>query len=56
MQHTLLGGINLVDYDPFGGNYTDVVVRDNIILGGFATDLEDANQTKGENDEDVITK
>jgi hypothetical protein len=28
---TLLGGINMVDYDPYDGNYTATVVRDNII-------------------------
>lgn len=57
-QHTLLGGINLVDYDPWAGNYTDVLVRKNTILGGFADDLHEAevNQTKGESDEDVIIK
>lgn len=37
-QQTLLGGINMVDYDPFEGDYTGVVVQNNIIKGGFSTD------------------
>lgn len=28
---TLLGGINMVDYAPYDGNYTDTIVRNNII-------------------------
>lgn len=28
---TLLGGINMVDYDPYGGNYGGTIVRDNVI-------------------------
>ena len=28
---TLLGGINMVDYDPYAGNYTATVVRGNVI-------------------------
>ena len=40
-----------------GGNYTNTVVRDNIILGGFATDNPDSpTETKGENDDDAIIK
>jgi hypothetical protein len=36
-SNTLLGGINLVDYKPFDGDYTGVIVRDNRIeaLGGY---------------------
>jgi len=35
--NTLLGGINLVDYAPYGGDYSGVIVRDNVIeaRGGF---------------------
>jgi hypothetical protein len=36
-KHTLLGGINMVDYAPFNGDYTGTVVQNNLILGGFAT-------------------
>ena len=28
---TLLGGINMVDYDPYAGSYAGTIVRDNII-------------------------
>src|ERR1700722_3856824 len=36
-NNTLLGGINLVDYAPFSGDYTGTIVRNNRIeaLGGF---------------------
>lgn len=53
---TLLGGINMVDYDPWSGNYLNTIVRDNFIFGGFATDTAVAGETKGENDEDAIIK
>lgn len=37
IHNTLLGGINLVDYKPFDGDYRGVIVRDNKIFsdGGF---------------------
>lgn len=53
---TLLGGINMVDYDPWNGNYTNTVVRDNIIRGGFATETAEGTETKGVNAEDAIIK
>lgn len=54
---TCLGGINLVDYEPWLGNYTNTVVRDNMIYGGFATDVQDAStEPKGVNKEDAIIK
>lgn len=55
-QMTLLGGINMVDYDPWSGNYTGTVVQNNIIYGGFASDPAVAGDTKGDNDEDAIIK
>lgn len=55
MQQTLLGGINMVDYDPWGGDYTGTIVRDNLILGGFATDEPDKDQ-KGNNFKNAIIK
>ena len=49
-----------VELDSFTttvGNYTNTVVRDNVIYGGFASDNQDAsNQTKGDNSEDAIIK
>lgn len=56
LQNTLLGGINMVDYQPWGGNYANTIVRNNTIVGGFATDQEVNDQQKGDNDEDVIIK
>jgi parallel beta-helix repeat protein len=54
---TCLGGINMVDYEPWLGNYTNTVVRDNIILGGFASGEPDSpTETKGVNKEDAIIK
>lgn len=56
-NQTLLGGINLVDFGAFNGDYSGTVVHDNTIYGGFATDDEDDDgQTKGENDDDSIIK
>ena len=46
----------MVDVDPWGGNYTGTVVRNNTILGGFATDSNSATQKDGKNAEDVIIK
>jgi len=53
---TLLGGINMVDYVPWNGNYTDTVVRNNSIYGGFATGSPVSGEVKGVNDEDAIIK
>lgn len=46
----------MVDFDPWSGNYTGTVVRNNTLLGGFATDGEEAGDTKGNNYEDAIMK
>lgn len=51
-----LGGINLVDYDPWSGDYTGVVVENNQILGGFATSLTNATTDQGKNAEDAFIK
>ncbi|KAF8318161.1 hypothetical protein DL93DRAFT_2124939 [Clavulina sp. PMI_390] len=56
-QNTQLGGINMVDIDPWGGNYTGVVVRENTIMGGFATSApEGSGDTDGTNNETAIMK
>jgi uncharacterized membrane protein YgcG len=47
----------MVDYDPWKGNYTGTVVRDNTIFGGFASNGPSSpSETKGENKEDAIVK
>lgn len=46
----------MVDYDPFNGNYTGTVVRNNTILGGFATDEEEPGDLKGSNLENAVIK
>jgi len=47
----------MVDYDPWSGNYTNTVVRDNTIYGGFASgDPDSPTETKGVNKEDAIIK
>ncbi|CAE6391383.1 unnamed protein product, partial [Rhizoctonia solani] len=57
-DNTLLGGINVVDYDPFNGDFTNTIVENNTIIGGFATDqstdAQDANL--GYNNETAIIK
>ncbi|KAI0698572.1 hypothetical protein BC835DRAFT_1333827 [Cytidiella melzeri] len=54
---TLLGGINMVDYDPWKANFTNTIVRNNRIAGGFATDQPtSSNDTYGMNNDDVIIK
>jgi len=55
-NRTLLGGINLVDVVPWGGDYSGTVVQNNTVLGGFATDSKSATQNNGENVDDVIVK
>jgi len=55
-QNTLLGGINMVDVAPWGGNYIGTVVQNNTIIGGFATDSKSGSQTDGLNVDDVIIK
>ncbi|KAF8638580.1 hypothetical protein AX17_002122 [Amanita inopinata Kibby_2008] len=47
-NQTLLGGINLVDYDPFGGDYTGTIVRDNTIVGGSVTGDKQPGNTGNE--------
>ena len=51
-----LGGINLVDYDPWSGNFTGVLVEDNQILGGFATNLTDPSKQEGKNANETFIK
>ncbi len=46
----------MVDYDPWNGDYTGTIVRNNNIAGGFSTDQDVAGELKGENKEDVIIK
>ncbi|THH28421.1 hypothetical protein EUX98_g5766 [Antrodiella citrinella] len=53
---TLLGGINMVDYEPWGGNYTNTIVRNNSIFGGFSTDTPTPGEEDGANQDDVIIK
>jgi len=55
-NNTLLGGINMVDYEPWKGNYTNTIVRNNTIRGGFATSTETSSETYGSNEDDVIIK
>ncbi|KAG1805723.1 uncharacterized protein BJ212DRAFT_1391240 [Suillus subaureus] len=55
-NNTLLGGINMVDVSPYSGDYKGVVVTNNTIMGGFATNPDTGSATKGTNNEDVIIK
>ncbi|KAF5387808.1 hypothetical protein D9615_000725 [Tricholomella constricta] len=53
---TLLGGINMVDYEPFSGDFTGTIVTNNTILGGFATDSQEPSDVKGNNFQGAIIK
>ncbi|KAG8884037.1 hypothetical protein FRB97_005259, partial [Tulasnella sp. 331] len=44
-----LGGINVVDWTPWSGDFTGTVVENNRIMGGFATTLTDSVANKGKN-------
>ncbi|KAF8505871.1 hypothetical protein F5888DRAFT_481064 [Russula emetica] len=55
-NRTLLGGINMVDVVPWGGDYSGTIVQNNTVLGGFATDSKSNTQNDGENVDDVIIK
>lgn len=46
----------MVDYLPWKGNYTNTIVRNNQIFGGFSTEKPEGTETKGTNDDDVIIK
>ncbi|CAE6487319.1 unnamed protein product [Rhizoctonia solani] len=53
---TCLGGINLVDYDPFAGNFTGVMVRNNTVVGGYANTQPSINPQYSNNTEAAIIK
>jgi parallel beta-helix repeat protein len=55
LNNTLLGGINMVDYEPWSGNYTGTTVYNNTILGGFANENPD-NSSEGINAGHAIIK
>ena len=56
-QSTLLGGINMVDFLPWNGDYTGTIVKNNTIMGGFAANSSiSASQNDGENVGDAIIK
>jgi hypothetical protein len=46
----------MVDYDPFQGDYTDTVVQNNTIFGGFATESPQPGEQWGANANDAIIK
>jgi len=56
LQQTLLGGINMVDYTPFMGDYSNVLVYNNIIQGGFSTDQPELGKKLGSNSNNAIIK
>jgi len=46
----------MVDYLPWLGNYTNTVVHNNTILGGFATTTDTDHDNKGTNSDDAVIK
>lgn len=55
-EHTRQLTQNMVDINPWGGNYTGTVVRNNTIMGGFATTVDGDGDSKGDNNETAIMK
>lgn len=51
-----LGGINMVDYLPWSGNFTGTIVENNNIMGGFATNLTNSTSEEGKNTYDAFIK
>jgi len=57
INSTLLGGINMVDFLPWNGDYTGTIVQNNTIMGGFAANSSTSpSQNDGENAGDAIIK
>lgn len=52
-KDNLLGGINMVDVMPWGGDYSGTVVRNNTIIGG---NLKSSTPSDGDIVNDVIVK
>lgn len=46
----------MVDVAPFGGDYDGVVVTNNTIAGGFASQAPQGSETKGTNNYSAIIK
>ena len=46
----------MVDYDPFSGDYSGTVVRNNTIRGGFANSVETPGAQKGDNNVTAMIK
>lgn len=46
----------MVDYEPYRGDYSGTVVRNNRIAGAFANDPAGVGETKGVNTEHAIIK
>ncbi|KAF7967988.1 hypothetical protein HWV62_32397 [Athelia sp. TMB] len=56
-KQTLLGGINMVDYDPYNGDFTNTIVTNNTIMGGFATEpANSSTEALGADAYDAICK
>jgi len=45
----------MVDVNPWNGNYSGTIVRNNTIIGGFAT-TPNSGGAKGDNNETAILK
>lgn len=52
----MLGGINLVDFNPWNGNDEGVVVEDNVIIGGIASRPYSPGSNIGPSDSGAIIK
>lgn len=46
----------MVDEDPWNANFTNTIVRNNYIEGGFANENDTSGGALGVNDDDAIIK
>ncbi|VDB97125.1 unnamed protein product [Peniophora sp. CBMAI 1063] len=57
LNNTQLGGVNMVDVQPWGGDYSGTVVQDNLIVGGLADGpIDGVSARTGSNANGVILK
>ncbi|KAG7553539.1 hypothetical protein FFLO_03046 [Filobasidium floriforme] len=53
-DRVMLGGINMVDFDPWQGNFSNLLVENNRIYGGFADEY--GNSSLGVADQPAVIK
>ncbi|KZV76020.1 hypothetical protein PENSPDRAFT_646571 [Peniophora sp. CONT] len=56
LANTQLGGVNMVDVTPWGGDYSGTIVQNNLIVGGLADPTSGVQAETGTNADGVILK